>query len=216
MGDWFQVDLGKLCAIDGLVLLPRDGNTHDFCRVFHIVGSPTGEFRGEETELCRETNRLHALVVPYTFPKGNYRYLRLVNDQVVDWVHLEEIEVFLWPNLREEYFYGGIGIRNAAKDPVDARGNSWIPESAAADKQAQRAKPDAGEILTDRSPPPSQPAASVGRASSTAALPPLPEIKPPDLPASKTAWRLPSDMPQDRDKIVLDDWGPVVPKGWVE
>ena len=25
-----------------------------------------------------------------------------------------------------------------------------------------------------------------------------------------------AEMPHGRDKIVLDDWGPVVPKGWME
>ena len=124
-----------------------------------------------------------------------------MNDEVVDWVHLEEFEVFLWPNVREEYFYGGIGIRNAAKDRVDARGNSWIPELPSPDKQTQRASATSGEVLTGRE---------------AEALPPLPEIKVPDLPAPKSAWRLPAGTPRGRDKIVLDDWGPVVPKGWVE
>lgn len=201
VGDWFQVDLGKVRQVDSVVLFPRDGNTHDFCRVFRILGSRTGEFRGEETELCRETARLHALVVPYAFAKGNYRYLRLVNDEALDWVHLEEIEVFLWPKILEEYFCGGIGIRNAAKARVDARGNSWIPESPSPDRQAQRASADSGEILTGRD---------------AEVLPPLPPIKVPDLPAPKRAWRLPAGMPHGRDKIVLDDWGPMVPRGWAE
>jgi len=201
VGDWFQVDLGRIRKVDSIVLFPRDGNTHDFCRVFHIVGSRTGEFRGEETELCRETARPHTLMAPYTFAKGEYRYLRLVNDEVVDWVHLEEIEVFLWPNIREEYFYGGVGISNAAKERVDARANSWIPESSPLEKKAQKAKPDAGEILATGDAEP---------------LPPLSEVKLPNLPAPKRAWRLSENMPHGRDKIVLDDWGPVVPKGWVE
>lgn len=201
VGDWFEVDLKKVCEVDGLVLFPRDGNTHDFCRVFRIFGSKTGEFRGEETLLCKETARPHKLVVPYAFPKGGYRYLRLVNDEVVDWVHLEEFEVFLWPKIVEEYFCGGVGVRNAAKAPVDARGNSWIPTSPPADKQAQRVSADSGQILTS---------------GDAEALPPLPEIKIPDLPAPKSAWRLPAGMPQGRDKIVLDDWGPVVPDGWKE
>jgi hypothetical protein len=195
------VDLGKVREVDSVVLFPRDGNTHDFCRVYRILGSKTGEFHGEETELCKETARLHALVVPYAFVKGNYRYLRLVNDEAVDWVHLEEIEVFLWPKMLDEYFCGGIGIRNAAKARVDARGNSWIPESPSPDKQAQRAGADPGEIL-------------MGGNAET--LPPLPEIKAPALPEPKSAWQLPAGMPHGRDKIVLDEWGPVVPKGWVE
>ena len=201
VGDWFQVDLGKVREVDSVVVFPRDGNTHDFCRVFRILGSRTGEFRGEETELCRETARRHALVVPYAFAKGSYRYLRLVNDEAVGWVHLEEIEVFLWPKIMEEYFCAGIGIRNAAKDRVDARGNSWIPEPPSPDKQAQRASADSGEVLTGRD---------------AEALPPLPEIKVSDLPTPKSAWRLPAEMPHGQDKIVLDDWGPLVPKGWVE
>jgi parallel beta-helix repeat protein len=201
VGDWFQVDLGKVREVDSVVVFPRDGNTHDFCRVFRILGSRTGEFRGEETELCRETARLHALVVPYAFAKGNYRYLRLVNDEALDWVHLEEIEVFLWPKLLEEYFCGGIGIRNGAKARVDARGNFWIQESPSPDKQAQRASAESGEILTGRD---------------AEALPPLPQIQVPHLPAPKRTWRLPAGMPHGRDKIVLDDWGPVVPQGWVE
>ncbi|OHB71800.1 MAG: hypothetical protein A2V70_01570 [Planctomycetes bacterium RBG_13_63_9] len=52
-----------------------------------------------------------------------------MNDEVVDWVHLEEFEVFLWPKTVEEYFSGGVGVRNAAKAPVDARGNFWMPAS---------------------------------------------------------------------------------------
>ncbi len=201
VGDWFQVDLKEVCAVDSVVLFPRDGNTHDFCRVFRIFGSKTGEFRGEETLLRREFARPHDLVVPYAFPKGDYRYLRLVNDEVVDWVHLEEFEVFLWPNVLEEYFRGGVGVRNAAKDPVDARGNVWIPESPSPDRKAQGASGDSGEVLTGRD---------------AGALPPLPEVIVPDLPAPKGEWRLPGGMPHGRDKIVLDDWGPVVPGGWRE
>jgi hypothetical protein len=201
VGDWFQVDLGKVCEVDSVVLHPRDGNTHDFCRVFHILGSKTGEFLGEEAMLCREAARPHTLFVTYVFWKGNYRYLRLVNDEVVDWVHLEEFEAFLWPKILEEYFSGGIGIRNASKDPMDARGNSWIPESPSPDKIAQKANVDSGEVLTG---------------PDTETFPPLPAVKVPDLPEPKSAWRLPREMPQGRDKIVLDDWGPVVPEGWVE
>lgn len=171
------------------------------CRVFRILGSKTGEFRGEETLLCKETARPHKLVVPYAFPKGDYRYLRLVNDEVVDWVHLEELEVFLWPKVVEEYFSGGVGVRNAAKAPVDARGNFWMPASPAPDKQAHRAGADSGQVLTS---------------GDAGTLAPLPEIKTPDLPAAKSAWRLPAGMPHGRDKIVLDDWGPVVPVGWKE
>jgi parallel beta-helix repeat protein len=201
VGDWFQVDLGKVCAVDSVVLFPRDRNTHDFCRVYRILGSRTGEFRGEETLLCRETARLHALVVPYSFPQGSYRYLRLVNDEVVDWVHLEEIEVFLWPKILDEYFYGGIGIRNAAQDPVDARGNTWIPASPPPEKQVQKANTHSGNILTGLD---------------ADALPSLPEIMSPDLAAPKSSWRLPAEMPHGRDKIVLGDWGPKVPPGWTE
>ena len=91
--------------------------------------------------------------------------------------------------------------RLAAHDPVDARGNSWIPESPSPDKQVQKAKPDSGNILTGQA---------------TQALPPLPEVEHPDLPIPASEWRLPPDMPHGRDKIILDDWGPVVPKGWVE
>ena len=199
VGDWFQVDLKKDCAVDSVVLFPRDGNTHDSCRVYRIFGSRTGEFRGEETLLCKETARPHKLVVPYAFPKGNYRYLRLVNDEVVDWVHLEEFEVFLWPNIAEEYFSGGVGVRNAAQAPVDARGNSWIPASTLPDRLAQRANADSAQVLTS---------------GDAEALPPLPAIKIPDLPAPKSEWRLPAGLPHGRDKIVLDDWGPVVPDGW--
>ena len=201
VGDWFQVDLKKVREVDSVVLFPRNGNTHDFCRVFRILGSKTGEFRGEETLLCKETARPHKLVVPYAFPKGNYRYLRLVNDEVVDWVHLEEFEVFLWPKIVEEYFFGGVGIRNAAKDPVDARGNVWMPASPSPDKQAQRATVDSGQVLTS---------------GDAEMLLPLPEIKIPDVPKPKSAWRLPAGMPHGRDKIILDDWGPVVPAGWKE
>ncbi|MCX6923098.1 MAG: right-handed parallel beta-helix repeat-containing protein, partial [Verrucomicrobia bacterium] len=201
VGDWFQVDLGKVSQVDSVVLFPRDGNTHDFCRVYRILGSRTGEFRGEETQLCKETARLHALVVPYAFKQGDYRYVRLVNDEAVDWAHLEEIEVFLWPKIKEEYFCGGIGIRNVAKARVDARGNFWTPESPAPDKQAQRASVDSWEILTGKD---------------AEALSPLPQIQVPDLPTPKSAWRLPAGMTHGRDKIVLDDWGPVVPQGWVE
>ncbi len=201
VGDWFQVDLKKILAVDSVVLFPRDGNTHDFCRAFRILGSKTGEFRGEETLLCKETARPHKLVVPYAFPKGDYRYLRLVNDEVVDWVHLEEFEVFLWPKIVEEHFFGGVGIRNAAKDPVDARGNVWLPASPSPDKQAQRASADSGQVLTS---------------GDAEMLPPLPEIKVPNVPKPKSAWRLPAGMPHGRDKIILDDWGPVVPAGWKE
>ncbi|MGA2257374.1 MAG: right-handed parallel beta-helix repeat-containing protein [Thermoguttaceae bacterium] len=201
VGDWFQVDLKKACEVDSVVLFPRDGNTHDFCRVFRILGSKTGEFHGEETLLCKEIARPHKLVVPYAFPKGDYRYLRLVNDEVVDWVHLEEFEVFLWPNIVEEYFSGGVGVRNASKALVDARGNFWMPASPSPDKQAQRAGADSGQVLTS------------GDAGS---LLPLPAIKIPDLPAPKSAWRVPAGMPHGRDKIALNDWGPVVPDGWKE
>ena len=97
--------------------------------------------------------------------------------------------------------FKGIGIRNAAHDPVDARGNSWIPESPSPDKQVQKSKPDSGNILTGQA---------------TQALPPLPEVEHPDLPIPASEWRLPPDMPHGRDKIILDDWGPVVPKGWAE
>jgi parallel beta-helix repeat protein len=201
VGDWFQVDLKKVCEVDSVVLFPRDGNTHDFCRVYRIFGSKTGEFRGEETLLCKETARPHKLIVPYAFPKGSYRYFRLVNDEIVDWVHLEEFEVFLWPKIVEEYFYGGVGIRNAAKDSVDARGNFWTPASPSPDKQARRASADAGQVLTN---------------GDAEMLPPLPEIKAPDVPAPKSEWRLPAGMPQGRDKIILDDWVPIVPGGWKE
>jgi hypothetical protein len=44
----------------------------------------------------------------------------------------------------------------------------------------------------------------------------LPELKAPDVPAPKSEWRLPAGMPQGRDKIILDDWGPIVPGGWKE
>jgi len=84
---------------------------------------------------------------------------------------------------------------------VDARGNSWIPESLSPDRIAQKANADSGEVLTG---------------PDTETIPPLPEMKVPDLPGPKSAWRLPAEMPHGRDKIVLDDWGPVVPKGWME
>lgn len=94
-GDWWQVDLGTVQAIDKVIVYPNAQNYHDFCSVYRIQTSISGSFlAGQATTVVTEPNRPETIKTTYVFPSQDARYVRIICDESRNWVQLQEVEVF--------------------------------------------------------------------------------------------------------------------------
>jgi parallel beta-helix repeat protein len=96
-GQWWQVDLGAVKSVSGIVIYPYYINLNDFPYLFHVDVSSTGAFAGEQVRVATETARpLHTPLI-YEFPTVQGRYVRLVSDEQRSWVQMMEFAVFASP-----------------------------------------------------------------------------------------------------------------------
>ncbi len=95
-GEWWQVDLKSIQTLTAFAIHPEVRNPNSFWSKFHIQTSPTGEFKGEETNVITETNwsAKPGPVRTYRISPIAARFVRVVSDVDQEGVILSQFGVY--------------------------------------------------------------------------------------------------------------------------
>ncbi len=98
VGTWWQLDLGQLYPINRVQVFASPLSPQSWYSKFHIEGSASGAFTGEQTALATEldwnTSRGGAQSVTYAFDPSVIRYVRIVIGEVSPSRQLQEVRVY--------------------------------------------------------------------------------------------------------------------------